>query len=360
MAFGKDQTRGTTNLHRIWIACCHPVHQTCHQRYHLMKPNQQAEPVQNDRAFRTAFIEDTAEWFNHTDFRLTVERYDELDQFLEKNFSSGQEPELILLFQAFSDQYSPRAIYRLFEKHPLSRILVAYGPYCESDGRTRRLWPQTVRVPLWKLSQRIEREIEVLSGKIPTLPLTATAEEIVHFEYASFPGCSPAPSDSLPTVDSSTAQAVIFSPDSCWAETLRETFAALYRFHHNTLRTLGSLGDFFQANPDYCGQIFFDLDPYRRAIRNWLDEFLIDSGKNYIARSGRSPAEPIASVSPGKKPPSFPAKTDNSAKAVVHPEQIVAVTNWLTPHCRRELEQFGINRLACKLNLPGILAAASK
>ena len=324
-----------------------------------MKPNQQTETSQNVRTFRSAFIEDTTDWFNHTDFRLTVESYDELDQFLEKNFSSGQEPELILLFQTFSDQYSPRAVDRLFEKHPLSRILVAYGPYCESDGRTRHLWPQTVRVPLWKLSRRIEREIEVLSGKIPALPLTATPEEIVHFEYASFPRHLQTASDSSLAGSSSTAQAVIFSPDSCWAETLKETFSALCNFHCNTLHTLGSLGDFLQGNPDYCGQIFFDLDPYRPTIRSWFVEFLIDSGKNYIERSDRSPSEPIASVPPGKKPPSSSAKTDNSTKAVVHPEQIVAVTNWLTPHCSSELEQLGINRLACKLNLRGILVAAS-
>ena len=259
---------------------------------------------------------------------------------------------MIVLFQGFSDQYSRSEIDQLFEKHPLSRILVAYGPYCESDGRTRRLWPQTVRIPLWRLPQRIERETEVLIGNSPALPITATREETIHFEF------EPLTHYSQGTAHSS--EVIIFSPDTIWAEMISSALASVNYPLCNTIQDLGEMERVMQGNSDYCGQIIFDIDPFTEAIKGWLFEHLINSGKNYTEVSNQNQPPLSGSVSQNKNRKTHPKLGPGSCKGLIQSEQIVAVTNWLTPHCCKELGQLGISRRACKLNLPDILAAVSQ
>lgn len=312
---------------------------------------QQSKPMQSGREIRTAFIGEVPSGKITAGFRLDIHRYGELDLFLKESFS-GQEPELIVLFQGFSDQYSPSEIDQLFEKHPLSRVLVAYGPYCESDGRTRHLWPQTVRVPLWRLPQRIKREIEVLTGNSPALPLTATREETVHFEY------EPITHDSQAVAHSS--EVIIFSPDAIWAEMVSSAMASINQPQCSVIQSLGEIGCRLRGDSNFCGQIIFDIDPFNSTIKGWFFAHLIDSGNNYTEVSVQNQPLLPGSVSPRNIENTLPKQSPDSCKSLIRPEQIVAVTNWLTPHCCKELEQLGMSRRACKLNLPDILAAASQ
>ncbi len=307
--------------------------------------------MQSLRVIRTAFIGDVLSEKVEGGFRLDIHRYRELDLFLKVSFP-GQEPELILLFQGFSDQFSPSEIDQLFEKYPLSRILVAYGPYCESDGRTRHLWPQTVRVPLWRLPQRIEREIEVLTGNSPALPLTATREETIHFEYKPLTDYSQGASHS--------SEVIIFSPDAIWAEMVFTALASVNQSPCFIMHTLGEMRGHLHGDSDYCGQIIFDIDPFNQTIKGWFFEHLINSGKNYTEVSNQNQPLLSGSVSHNNIKNTHPKLGPDSCKGLICPEQIVAVTNWLTPHCCKELEQLGMSRQACKLNLPDILATVSQ
>jgi hypothetical protein len=86
-------------------------------------------------------------------------------------------PELILVWQRFSDEYPAGDIARLLAAVPLARIVVIYGAWCEADGRTRTAWPAGLRVPVWQATARIRQEWGCLTGEGVPLPWTASREE---------------------------------------------------------------------------------------------------------------------------------------------------------------------------------------
>jgi hypothetical protein len=86
--------------------------------------------------------------------------------------------DLIVVAQSWSDQYTPADVAALLSAAPLARILCVYGRWCDSDGRTRDIWPLAVRVPAEEFETRLRRELEVLERTLPPLPLTASRTEI--------------------------------------------------------------------------------------------------------------------------------------------------------------------------------------
>ncbi len=312
----------------------------------------QPESKQAARAVRTAVIGDSICAKIEKLFHLDIRSYRALDSFLENSSAAEQKPELIILFQTLPDQFSPSEIDQLFETHPLSRILVAYGSYCESDGRTRSLWPQALRVPNWKLLQRVEREIDVLRGHSSALPLTATREETVHFEYLPFSHINRADRS-----EDWAGDILIFSPDSIWAETVSTILTALNLPQHKTIGRLDKLDRLLAGGPSGFSQIIFDIDPFNQKMKEWLCDHLIDPGKNYIVNPRRKQPVFPHPITPEKSGNRSSKQSADSVAVHLHPEQILAVTNWLTPHRCKELEQSGIIRQACKLNMSEILAA---
>jgi hypothetical protein len=86
--------------------------------------------------------------------------------------------DLIVACQSWSDEYTARDVATLLSAAPLARFLCVYGRWCDSDGRTRNVWPLAVRVPAAEFETRLRRELEVLQGTLPPLPLTASRTEI--------------------------------------------------------------------------------------------------------------------------------------------------------------------------------------
>jgi hypothetical protein len=86
--------------------------------------------------------------------------------------------DLIVVCQSWSDEYTAREVTALLSAAPLARLLCVYGRWCDSDGRTRNIWPLAVRVPAVEFEARLQREINVLEGRDAPLPLTATRTEI--------------------------------------------------------------------------------------------------------------------------------------------------------------------------------------
>ena len=100
-----------------------------------------------------------------------------------ERFSSGDwQPDLVVVCQHWPDEFPPSEVDRLFRAFPLARFVVCYGPWCASDGRTRSIWPLAVRVPADEAESRLKRELEVLRGERPPLPLTASRDEIFVFD----------------------------------------------------------------------------------------------------------------------------------------------------------------------------------
>ncbi|MCA9078240.1 MAG: hypothetical protein KDA93_24640 [Planctomycetaceae bacterium] len=85
--------------------------------------------------------------------------------------------EIVVMLQQWPDQFSRSEMLLLIDRYPLARLVVCYGPWCDSDGRTRDLWPFAVRVSVSEAADRLTREIEgTLAGEAP-VPLTSTREE---------------------------------------------------------------------------------------------------------------------------------------------------------------------------------------
>lgn len=105
----------------------------------------------------------------------------------EQLAASDWRPDLVILCQRWPDESSRAEIERLIAALPLARWTVCYGAWCESDGRTRILWPLAVRVPARACAPRLRHELDVLAGRCAPLPLTAARDEIFQFDSAEPP-----------------------------------------------------------------------------------------------------------------------------------------------------------------------------
>lgn len=123
--------------------------------------------------------------------------FEAADSIAEFRSAGETPPELVLVFQDWPEQYTAGEADWLLATHVTTRILCAYGGCCESDGRTRRIWPHAVRVPQWRLEPRLRREIEVIFGRGEPLPLTASRRERFLFEHATQQETRPAPPRSV-------------------------------------------------------------------------------------------------------------------------------------------------------------------
>jgi hypothetical protein len=117
--------------------------------------------------------------------------------------AGGSEPAVIVVLQAWPDQYSVADVNQLISQFPLARLVCCYGPWCDSDGRNRSIWPLAVRVPIASFAARFKRELKLLAA----LPLTASRTEIFEFDF----DCQ---STRFPTVTT----ALVLSPDRRWRE----------------------------------------------------------------------------------------------------------------------------------------------
>ncbi len=111
-------------------------------------------------------------------------------------------PDLVVVCQNRPDEFSRTNVERLLSLLPLTRWVCCFGAWCESDGRNRDIWPLSVRVPARCAHARIRRELGVLLDQQPSLPLTASRDEIFAYDR---PGHLPQNGSQLPVA--------VFSPD---------------------------------------------------------------------------------------------------------------------------------------------------
>jgi hypothetical protein len=93
-------------------------------------------------------------------------------------------PDLVVVCQHWPDEFTEQDVRRLLTLCPLARVACAYGPWCQSDGRSRDIWPLAVRVPAAAAPDRIRRELDVIAGRLRPLPLTASRDEVFVFDAA--------------------------------------------------------------------------------------------------------------------------------------------------------------------------------
>jgi hypothetical protein len=101
---------------------------------------------------------------------------------LERPADDAWFPDLVVVCQHWPDEFTERDVRRLVGLYPLARVTCCYGPWCESDARSRDIWPLSVRAPVRYAADRIRRELEVIAGFGRPLPLTASRDEIFLFD----------------------------------------------------------------------------------------------------------------------------------------------------------------------------------
>ena len=89
-------------------------------------------------------------------------------------------PDVIVLAQAFADEFSVEAVERLRSRAPLARVVGLLGSWCEGEMRTGHPWPATLRVYWHQWQQRASPQLAALAAGNRgawSLPTTATEEE---------------------------------------------------------------------------------------------------------------------------------------------------------------------------------------
>lgn len=92
------------------------------------------------------------------------------------------EPDLVVALQSWPEEFPRVVIERAIARFSLARWICCYGPWCASDGRSRAIWPNGARTAAAWAASRIARELAVIRGDLPPLPLTAARDEVFAFD----------------------------------------------------------------------------------------------------------------------------------------------------------------------------------
>ncbi len=194
---------------------------------------------------------------------------DDIERGCERIRTDNWHPDLIVVLQTWSDQFSTGDVLKLLSLAPLARMVCAAGSWCDSDGRTRTSWPLAVRIRAVDAPGRIDREIGLLrsaakgsgaadSVRRSALPLTASRAEVFAADLAEDPMIAPG-----------IAEVLVQSPDRAWKEMIERAMGIL-----------PSLG----AEVGPPAVVVFDVDPWSDARRKALEALW--PGTHVIACSG--------------------------------------------------------------------------
>jgi hypothetical protein len=154
----------------------------------------------------------------------------------------GWFPDLVVVVQDWPDQFSQIDVDDLLRLCPLARIVCCFGPWCDSDGRTRSIWPLAVRVPIVAAEGRLAKELSLLAHHETAcrpLPLTASRAEIFEFDFKPLAARGPTPS-----------RGAVISPDGRFRQMLKSVLSAW------------GLQSCEADDVDPPGVIVFDADPW--------------------------------------------------------------------------------------------------
>ena len=162
--------------------------------------------------------------------------------------NNGWFPDLVVVLQHWSDEFSHRDIAMVLAEFPLARCVCCYGTWCESDGRNRPdAWPIASRVPMRRACSRIHKEFRVLSGQTSPLPLTAARDEVFSFDFDD--ACGAVAIDDCTMPSRVSRNVLVSSPDRAF----RSMISAAVAGRDTTL----------VSEPDCRADIvLFDADPW--------------------------------------------------------------------------------------------------
>lgn len=102
---------------------------------------------------------------------------------LPRRIVTSPPPVLAVVCQSTPDEFTAREVEFWLGVWPITRFVCCYGPWSDSDGRTRSAWPLPLRTPVAGAMSRLRQELDVISGTRPAPAATATREEAFGWEY---------------------------------------------------------------------------------------------------------------------------------------------------------------------------------
>ncbi len=157
-----------------------------------------------------------------------------------------QLPDLVVVCQSWPDEFSSIEVSTCLGDWPLAQWVVCFGSWCESDSRTRGIWPIGLRIPARAAVSRLQRVWEIVRDRrTEPLPVTASRDEAFQFDAACLTAA-------LPRLRDLCRQSVLVrSPDPALREWLQDLVAAL-----------GAIPATSEANESPSnGFVIWDVDP---------------------------------------------------------------------------------------------------
>lgn len=100
------------------------------------------------------------------------------------NVATAVCPDLVIVCQSWPDEFSPSEVAQTLGRWPLSLWVCCFGAWCASDGRSRSIWPISVRVPVDEAPRRLNHVWQLLAERRgEPLPLTASRDEAFEFDH---------------------------------------------------------------------------------------------------------------------------------------------------------------------------------
>ena len=131
-----------------------------------------------------------------------LRRFVSLDK-LTAGITESWIPDVVIVGQNCSDEFPNQHVQRLLGLFPLARWYCCFGPWCDSDGRTRDLWPLAIRLRAADAPERLRQDF-LSATATPPLPWTASRGEI--FEEVA--------TGAVPNLRS--LRIAVSSPDRAW------------------------------------------------------------------------------------------------------------------------------------------------
>lgn len=212
---------------------------------------------ESNKAFRIITVgEITTEFGNNSGFVKSIRpaehknvlQLSSLVRILETGHATF---DLIVVYQNRPDEFLRSEVDRLFSAAVLTRIVCVYSSWCESDGRTRDVWPFAVRVPIDRAEKRLQQEVSVLLGEREPLPATASRDESFQFDFGINSQTSYANDD---------RHVFVITPDRRYGETL----TALLHRNFPRVTWFAELDELRKSSSWYDSPslVLFDIDPW--------------------------------------------------------------------------------------------------
>lgn len=94
------------------------------------------------------------------------------------------DPDFVIVCQSWPDEFPAAEVTAALGRWPLALWGCCYGAWCASDGRTRSIWPISVRIPVDEAEGRLNHFWRVLTEqRNEPLPLTASRDEAFAFDH---------------------------------------------------------------------------------------------------------------------------------------------------------------------------------